>query len=287
MANKALGKGLSALIPPRDIIFVDTEKHEKVINIPVNNIKTNKYQPRIQFNEEKLDELVKSIKEKGVIQPVLVRKAHDGYEVIAGERRLRAAKRLNMSSIPAIVKEVSDINMLEIALIENIQREGLNAIEEANAFERFITEFNFTQDKIAQVLGKDKSTISNTIRLLSLPKKIQDHVVKGAISAGHARALLSVPSENEQIRISNIIIKDGLSVRETEAIANRKKTFIKRQKAQKEQGFIDLENRLQHILGTRVRIYKGEQKGYMQIEYYSLNDLNRILGIIMPEGGKA
>jgi len=287
MANKALGKGLSALIPPRDIIFVDTEKHEKVINIPVNNIKTNKYQPRIQFNEEKLDELVKSIKEKGVIQPVLVRKAHDGYEVIAGERRLRAAKRLNMSSIPAIVKEVSDINMLEIALIENIQREGLNAIEEANAFERFITEFNFTQDKIAQVLGKDKSTISNTIRLLSLPKKIQDHVVKGAISAGHARALLSVPSENEQIRISNIIIKDGLSVRETEAIANRKKTVIKRQKAQKEQGLIDLENRLQHILGTRVRIYKGEQKGYMQIEYYSLNDLNRILGIIMPEGGKA
>lgn len=278
--KRALGKGLSALIPPSQTIFVGTEKHEKVVNLVLGAIKANKYQPRVRFDEEKLSDLVKSIKEKGVIQPVLVRKSHDGYELIAGERRLRAAKRLNFEKIPAIVKEVSDIDMLEISLIENIQREELNPIEEANAFERFVTEFKFTQDKIAQVLGKDKSTISNTLRLLSLPNKIQDFVAKGAISAGHARALLSVPSESDQIRISNIIIKDGLSVRETEALVNRKKTVIKRQRAAKEQIIVDIESQLQHLLGTRVRIYKGANKGYMQIEYYSVDDLNRILDII-------
>ena len=265
--KRALGKGLSALIPPSQTVFVETEKGDKVVNISAGSIKTSKYQPRVQFDEEKLNDLVKSIKEKGVIQPVLVRRSQDGYELIAGERRLRAAKRLNLEKIPAIVKEVSDIDMLEISLIENIQREELNPIEEANAFHRLVSEFNFTQDKIAQVLGKDRSTISNTLRLLTLPRKIQDFVIKGSISAGHARALLSIPSENDQIRISNLIIKDGLSVREVESLAGRKKTIAKRQTAAREQGIVDLENQLQHILGTRVRIYKGAAKGYLQIEY--------------------
>ena len=278
--KRALGKGLSALIPPSQTVFVETEKGDKVVNISAGSIKTSKYQPRVQFDEEKLNDLVKSIKEKGVIQPVLVRRSQDGYELIAGDRRLRAAKRLNLEKIPAIVKEVSDIDMLEISLIENIQREELNPIEEANAFHRLVSEFNFTQDKIAQVLGKDRSTISNTLRLLTLPRKIQDFVIKGSISAGHARALLSIPSENDQIRISNLIIKDGLSVREVESLAGRKKTIAKRQTAAREQGIVDLENQLQHILGTRVRIYKGAAKGYLQIEYYSTQDLNRILDII-------
>jgi ParB family chromosome partitioning protein len=218
-----------------------------------------------------------------VIQPVLVRRSHDGYELIAGERRLRAAKRLNLEKIPAIVKDVTDIDMFEISLIENIQREELNPIEEANAFEKLISEFKFTQDRIAQVLGKDKSTISNTLRLLALPKKIQDFVIKGSISAGHARALLSVPSESDQIRISNMVIKDGLSVRETEALVSRKKTVIKRQKAAREQGIVDLEEQLQHLLGTRVRIYKGANNGYMQIDYYSTEDLNRIIDLIISK----
>lgn len=281
MSNKALGKGLEALIPKK--VTFDTEKQEKIVDLFISSIKTNKYQPRVQFDEDRLSDLVMSIKEKGVIQPVLVRKSHDGYELIAGERRLRAARKLGMEKIPAILKEADDIDMLEISLIENIQREDLNPIEEANAFDKLISEFKFTQDRIAQVLGKDKSTISNTLRLLTLPKKIQEFVTKGSISAGHARALLSIPSESDQARISNLIIKDGLSVRETEALVNRKKIVIKRRESAKEQNIVDLENQLQHLLGTRVRIYKGANKGYMQIEFYSTQDLNRILDLLMPK----
>ncbi len=274
---------MSALIPPREVVFVETEKHEKVMNIPINTIKTNKYQPRVDFKEEKLNELIKSIKEKGIIQPVLVRKVHDGYELIAGERRLRAAKRLQLEKIPAIVKEVSDLDMLEISLIENIQREELNAIEEANAFERFISEFNFTQEKIAHVLGKDKSTVSNTLRLLSLPKKIQDQVSRGAISAGHARALLSLPTENEQTRICNLIINKGLSVRETEKLVSRRMSGAKKKEIKADPGIDDVAGQLQHVLGTRVKIAHGKKRGFIHIEYYSTEDLNRILGIIMSK----
>lgn len=283
MEKRALGKGLSALIPPRDVVFVETEKQEKVINLPISNIKTNKYQPRVEFNEEKLSDLVKSIKEKGVIQPVLVRKVHDGYELIAGERRLRAAKRLQLERIPAIQKEVTDLDMLEISLIENIQREELNPIEEANAFERFITEFNFTQEKIAQVLGKDRSTIANTVRLLSLPKKIQDLVSKNSISAGHAKALLSLPTENEQYRVCNLVMNKGLSVRETEKLVARRTAGVKAKEPKKDPHVEDIAGQLQQILGTRVKIAHGKKRGSIQIEYYSLEDLNRILDIIISK----
>ncbi len=283
MEKRALGKGLGALIPPREVIFVDTEKGEKIISLALDHVKTNKYQPRVDFKEEKLNELIKSIKEKGIIQPVLVRKVHDGYELIAGERRLRAAKRLQLEKIPAIVKEVSDLDMLEISLIENIQREELNAIEEANAFERFISEFNFTQEKIAQVLGKDKSTVSNTLRLLSLPKKIQDQVSKDAISAGHARALLSLATENEQIRVCNLIINKGLSVRETERLVSRRMPGTRRREVKVNPDIDDVASQLQHVLGTRVRITHGKKRGSIQIEYYSTEDLNRILDIIVSK----
>ena len=281
--KRALGKGLSALIPPREVVFVDTDKHEKVMNIAVDNIKTNKYQPRVHFNEEKLNELVKSLKEKGVIQPVLVRKTHDGYELIAGERRLRAAKRLNMSEIPAIVKEVNDIDMLEISLIENIQREELNPIEEANAFERFITEFNFTQEKIAEALGKDRSTIANTIRLLALPRKIQEHLSKNSITAGHAKVLLSIPTENEQYRVCNLVINKGLSVRETENIVARRTSGAKKREIKHDANLTDIANQLQQVLGTRVKISHGKKRGTIQIEYYSLEDLNRILDLVISK----
>lgn len=283
MEKRALGKGLSALIPPRDVVFAETGKTDKIINLSIENIKTNKYQPRVQFGEEKLNELVKSIKEKGVIQPVLVRKVNDTYELIAGERRLRAAKRLNMQNIPAIVKDVSDIGMLEIALIENIQREELNPIEEANAFERFIKEFNFTQDKIAQVLSKDKSTVSNIIRLLSLPKKIQAYISNNSITAGHAKALLSLPTENEQHRVCNLIINKGLSVRETEKIVARRTADTKKRVIKEDASLSDIANQLQHVLGTRVKLFHGKKRGTIQIEYYSIEDLNRILDIIISK----
>ena len=282
MEKRALGKGLSALIPPAEP--ATNGAHESVLQIPVSQIKTNKYQPRVEFNQEKLNELISSIKEKGVVQPVLVRKAPDGYELIAGERRLRAVKSAGFDRIPAIVKSVDDVDMLELSLIENIQREELNSMEEAHAFQRFITDFGFTQEKIAKVLGKDRSTIANTIRLLGLPKKIQESISKGTLTAGHAKAILSLPSESEQLRVCNLVIKRGLSVREVEALVGRRLLGKSgRPVIRKEQNIIDIEGQLQHLFGTRVRIFHGKKRGRIQIEYYSNEDLNRILDMISPK----
>jgi len=277
MTNKALGRGLSALIPEKDSTMGNTDV---VLQIATSQIKTNKYQPRTIFNQEKLSDLVNSIREKGVVQPILVRKTAEGYELIAGERRLRAVKSLGVEKIPAIVKNVADVDMLEISLIENIQREDLNPIEEANALQRFVTDFNFTQEKIAQVLGKDRSTIANTLRLLGLPKKIQDFISRDAITAGHAKALLALPSEMEQMRVCTLIVKKGLSVRETESLASKRARGEKKQGAAKDQNVVDVEGRLQHILGTRVKISHGKKRGRILIEYYSGEDLNRILELI-------
>jgi ParB family chromosome partitioning protein len=279
--KRALGRGLGALIQQTEVQAASTSG-ELVINIPITNIKTNRYQPRTAFNQEKLNDLVNSIKEKGVVQPVLVRKTQaGGYELIAGERRLRAVKSLGSATIPAIVKNVSDVDMLEISLIENIQREELNAMEEAFAFQKFITDFKFTQDKIAQVLGKDKSTISNTMRLLALPKKIQDHISKGELTMGHAKAILYFSSEMDQMRLATLIIKKGLSVREAEAIASRKSLGERKRETKTDQNILDIAGRLQQKLGTRVKIYHGKKRGKIQIEYYSDDDFNRVLDILM------
>ncbi|MDP2913793.1 MAG: ParB/RepB/Spo0J family partition protein [Candidatus Omnitrophota bacterium] len=279
MINKALGKGLSALIQPAE---EGQDTAEKILQIPISQIRTNKYQPRVYFDQERLNELISSIKEKGVVQPILVRKTPDGYELIAGERRLRAVKALGVDKVPAIVKNVADVDMLELSLIENIQREELNAIEAANAFQRFITDFNFTQERIAKVLGKDRSTVANIIRLLGLPKKVQEHISKGAVTAGHAKALLSFLTETEQLRVCNLIIKKGLSVREVEALAARKGLAAKRPGQGRDQNVVDIEGQLRQIFGTRVRIFHGKKRGRIQIEYYSNEDLNRILDMLSP-----
>lgn len=281
MEKRALGRGLSALIPQREVVFVENST-ESIARIPLTQIKANKYQPRTEFNKEKLNDLINSIKEKGVIQPVLVRRTIDGYELIAGERRLRAASMLKLANIPAIIKDVNDVDMLEIALIENLQREELNPIEEARAFERLTTEFNFTQDKIAQTLGKDKSTISNSLRLLGLPQKIQECVSKNTITAGHARALLGLATENEQYRACNIVINRGLSVRETERLVMRRRAEAGAQKKtiKRDHNLDSIATEMQQALGTRVKIFHGKKRGTIQIEYYSVEDLNRILGII-------
>lgn len=278
--KRALGRGLEALIQPKEAESV-SQPQERILNLAISEIKTNKYQPRLEFNQEKLNDLTSSIKEKGVVQPVLVRRILGGYELIAGERRLRAVKNLGMEKIPAIVKEVSDIDMLEISLIENIQREGLNPMEEAHSFQKFITDFNFTQEKIAKVLGKDRSTIANVIRLLGLPKKIQDFISKGSITAGHAKAILSIPTEMDQLRVANIVVKKGLSVRETEALAARRAAGVKPKAAvTKDQNILDIENGLQQLFGTRVKIVHGKTRGKIQVEYYSNDDLGRILEIM-------
>ncbi len=282
MEKRALGRGLSALIPQK-ISSSDTVQ-ETVISIPLASITTNKYQPRVEFNQDRLNDLVNSIREKGVIQPVLVRKKDEGYELIAGERRLRAVRSLGIESIPAIIKNVQDIDMLEISLIENIQREGLNPIEEANAYQKFISDFSFTQEKIAQVLGKDRSTVANMMRLLGLPQKVQDFISKGMMTAGHAKAVLSLPNEIEQMRVSNLVVKKGLSVRETEAlVARRGAGTYKKPEKTSDQNLGDIATRLQQLLGTRVRISHGKKRGKIEIEYYSNEDLNRVLDIMFAK----
>jgi ParB family chromosome partitioning protein len=279
MTNKALGKGLSALIPMREPDSFTPQIG--VLEIPISSIRANKYQPRTEFNQAKLNDLINSIKEKGVVQPVLVRKTDSGYELIAGERRLRAAKTLGMEKIPAILKKVSDVDMLEISLIENIQREELNPMEEAFAYQRLMTEFGFTQEAVSKVIGKDRSTIANTLRLLFLPNKVQDHLAKGDITTGHAKAILSLPTEGSQISVCGVIIKKGLSVREAEALAARRMLTRKPSSLKIKDGNIaDIENRLQQIFGTRVVITHGKKRGTIRVDYYSTDDLSRILDII-------
>lgn len=289
MEKRALGRGLDALLTPSSVGALASQhdsSSEQVLQIPISQIKTNKYQPRIDFNQEKLNDLISSIKEKGVVQPVLVRKTSQGYELIAGERRLRAVKAAGIDKIPSIVRNVEDIDMLELSLIENIQREELNPIEEAHSFRKFITDFNFTQDKIAKVLGKDRSTIANTIRLLGLPKKIQDYISKNTITAGHAKAILSLAGEMEQLRVCNLVVKKGLSVRETEALVSRRSLGEKKIEIKRDQNISDLESQLQQLFGTRVKITHGKKRGRIQIEYYSNEDLNRILDMFRGQKGQ-
>jgi len=279
MDRKVLGKGISALIPEMDI---QLEQGERVLNIEVSRVFASKYQPRVVFKKERLDELIASIREKGVVQPILVRETADGnYELIAGERRLRAVKELGADSIPAIIRNVdSNVNLLELSLIENIQREGLNSIEEAHAYQKLMDEFSFNLDSVAKAVGKDKSSISNTVRLLKLPKKVQDCINEEQISMGHGKALLSLENPKEQLRICERIIKKGLSVRDTERAVSKKLSGNKKQQQMQDQNVVAIEEELQRILGTRVRILHAQKRGRILIEYFSLDEMDRILRLV-------
>jgi len=275
--EKKLGKGLSALIPEKS---QNIKVLEKINSLEISTIVPNKHQPRKKFNREKLTELKNSIREKGIIQPVVVRKNDDGYELIAGERRLRAIKELGLTEIPAIIKNVSEADSLEMSLIENIQREELNAIEEAEAYRELMEKFNFSQDEIAKAVGRDKSTVSNTIRLLSLPKIIKDYISEEAMSMGHAKALMALPTERAKIRFSKRIIKNSLSVRQAEEIVKQRLERKTKQRKEKDVNLTTIEENLQHILGTRVRITHGKKRGKIEIYYYSNEDLERVINII-------
>lgn len=279
MENRALGKGLSALIPDK----VPAKKGEAVAYLKTNQIQYNSYQPRTHYDDEKLEDLKSSIKEKGVLQPILVRSKDGHYEVVAGERRLRAARAIGMEEVPVIVKEVSDQEALVLALVENIQREELNPIEEAQAFKRLIEEFQYTQDKVAEAVGKDRSTISNLLRLLKLPAEIQKSVYDGQLSVGHARALLSLELAEDQKRLFELVIKKGLSVREIEEFVKPgSHAAVRPEKAKKPKDHetAAVEHDLQRVLGTKVTLHHNRKKGKIVIEYYSLDDLDRILDII-------
>jgi ParB family chromosome partitioning protein len=277
MERKVLGKGLKALIPDESVV----KAGERVATLKLDEILSSRFQPREIIDPEKQKELMLSIKEKGVIQPVLVRPKGNGYELIAGERRLRAAKELGFSQLPAIIKDVKDDEALEIALIENIQRQDLNPIEEAQAFQRLIDEFSLTQEEVSQKVGKDRASVANTLRLLRLPEKIKEEIYLGRISMGHAKAILMLESKEVQLELCNRIVKRGLSVREAEFFVRRRSTGPSRRRLKKRTPEVQaIEDELQKILGTKVTIMHQQKRGKILIEYYSNNDLDRILNIL-------
>ncbi|GAB5045684.1 ParB/RepB/Spo0J family partition protein [Thermodesulfovibrio sp. TK110] len=265
--KKALGKGLDALIP---------KKEETLLEIEIERIIPGESQPRTDFNEEALKELAQSIKEKGIIQPIVVSRVGDGsFRIIAGERRWRAAKLAGLEKIPAVIKDVSTLEAIEIALIENIQREDLDPVETASAFERLLKEFNITQEELSKRVGKDRATIANYLRILKLPDEVRQYLKNGTITMGHAKAILSVEDPQKQIELANMIIKKSLSVRQTEELVKK----IDKQKPPKKilPEIADLENKLTSELGYKVKILHKGKKGKLQIFYNSLDELDGIL----------
>lgn len=291
--RRVLGKGLSALIPDSYMKVLEERPAASgsaaaggVAEIPISEIKPNKDQPRKRISDIGLDELAQSIKEQGVLQPIIVKRSDAGYELICGERRLKAAEKAGFSAVPAVVKDVADEKLLELALVENIQREDLNAIEEAQAYLRLVEERGLSQEQVADRVGKNRATVANTIRLLRLPGEVLDELASGRLSAGHARALLALPSPEHQRQYCRRIVQDKLSVRQVEEMVNRglarkRKGRLARHTTPE---ILDLENRLEQKLGTRVRIYPRKNgQGRVEIQYYSLNDLDRLLALLnMP-----
>ncbi|WP_110954578.1 ParB/RepB/Spo0J family partition protein [Anaerosinus massiliensis] len=290
---RGLGRGLDALI--RNTTVEDTDANEKVNLLAISEIEANKFQPRKEFDDEALEELMQSIKQYGVLQPILVRRTLTGYELIAGERRLRASKRAGLKVIPAIVREYSDSEMTEIALIENLQREDLTAIEEATAYEKLLTIFGLTQEELAQKVGRSRSHIANFIRMLSLPKVIQDYVSRETISMGQAKPLITLDDENLQIEAAEYIIAEDLSARASEDLvkiltANPNYLHEKQQLIDeadenetiltpdvRELFVVEAEDRLKLMLGTQVKIKQGKKKSRIEIDFYSQDDLDRII----------
>jgi len=284
MATKrmALGKGLGALLPefgqaePKTLLYCGIEE-----------IIPNRSQPRKHFDESKLQELAESIKEKGILEPLIVRRTDQGYELIVGERRWRAAQKAGLKEVPVMVKEVEGREVLEISLIENLQREDLNPIEAAEAFKHLIEEFNLSQEDLSKRIGKDRTTITNTLRLLKLPLEVRNQLLQNRITSGHARAILSLESKEKQKELCALIIKKGLSVREAESIAKRwaekpKKSITPvKPRGDLESQLSSLQDSMRKYLGTKVHITQKGKRGKIEIEYYSYEDLERIVEAIL------
>ena len=284
MAVNRLGKGLRALIPD-DAPEEEKQRIDTIKDLEVARINPNPFQPRQEFDEDGLNELKQSIAEKGVIQPITVRRFGNGYQLIAGERRLRAVSALGLEYIPGYVLNVeSDEDMLELSLIENIQREDLNPIDIALGYQRLLTECNLTQEKVAQKVGKDRTTVTNFLRLLKLPAEIQTSLVRREINMGHARAIISVDEKELQLEIWKKLVNNNLSVRKVENLvrqAKKKKTDKKPDKKEKPFYLLEAENKLQEVLGTKVMINQtGKKGGKIEIEFYSEEELDRIIEIM-------
>lgn len=271
--RKALGKGLSALLPDQGKMNAP-----RVSEIPLADIVANRYQPRLSFKDEALKELAASIKENGLIQPVIVHKVDNGYELIAGERRFRAAKMLGMAAIPAIVKSVQNAEALEMAIVENIQREELNPIEEAKAYKMLMDEFKLTQEMVAKKVGKQRPTVANTLRLLNLPRDIQADIETGRLTMGHARALLACDTEAAMMEMRTQILQLGLNVRDVETKTAKKRSAAAKTKIEVDPNVRAFLQSLQKKLSTKVTLKPNRKGGgTLTFEYYNQDDLDRIL----------
>jgi len=275
MADKrpALGRGLSALIPDAPA----SPAQDRSLDVDIDLLRPNKFQPRTQMDDGRIEELAQSIRSNGVIQPIVVRKSESGYEIVAGERRWRASQRAGLLKVPVVVRDIPDERLLAAALIENIQREDLNPIEEAHAYRRLSDEFGLTQEQIAESVGKDRSSVANYVRLLRLPPEVRDHVGGRALSMGHARALLSLPDAESQLRAGREIVQKGLSVRDTEALVKRAvDPAPEKPDVPKDVHTRAAEERLRFALGTRVRIARKGKGGRIEIDFSDENELHRI-----------
>ncbi len=283
--KKGLGKGLESLLMSTDISVddtVDDENIEGLSRLDIDDIKPNENQPRKTFDPEKIEDLANSIKEHGVIQPLVVRKIETGYEIVAGERRWRAARQAGLKEIPCIVRELSDEQNMLFAIIENMQREDLNPIEEAEGLERMITNFGMTQSEISKSVGKSRPYITNSLRLLKLPNEIKDMMVDGKLTTGHGRALITIEDEDKAIEIAKKVAKEGLSVRKIEELANEKKKKRGKpaKRAPKSPDVLLVERELKDVLGTKVNLNMTGNKGVIEIECYSKDEANRIIEML-------
>jgi ParB family chromosome partitioning protein len=279
--KRALGRGLGALIPE---IEKSQEPSKDFFYCEIEQIRPNRYQPRMQFAEDELAELCQSIKEQGILQPLLVREENDGFELIAGERRLRAAKKAGLTQVPVVTKRIDDSKLLELSIVENIQRANINPIEESEAYHCLITEFHLTQDKVATRVGKSRSAVANFLRLRQLPDSIKTSIQEGKLSMGHARALLGIENSNQQMAAWRAVVKKDLSVRETEDLirslkGEKKKPKVSR-KTTEDLYLLSLADDLSRHFGTKVVIKQRGQTGRVEIEFYSNDDLDRLIQLL-------
>ncbi|NLM76304.1 MAG: ParB/RepB/Spo0J family partition protein [Clostridiaceae bacterium] len=279
--RKGLGKGLDALLGP--INNLEDEKNN-ILEVKINEVEPNKDQPRKDFDEEKLKALADSIKEHGIVQPIIVRKEETGYSIVAGERRWRAAKIAGLKKIPVIVKELTPQEVMEIALIENLQREDLNPIEEAEAYQKLMKEYKMTQEDVAKIVGKSRAAIANSVRLLTLVEEVKNMLKEGKLSSGHARALVTIDDGERQKELAEKIINNNLSVRETEKLVSNEMKEKKEAPKDLEKKNIEieaLEEKLKSFYGTKVNLSKNANKGKIIIEYYSKDEFDRIIDLLL------
>ena len=296
MAKRGLGKGIGALFGSetddigtveRDINLINEDKsHENVVILKLSQVEPNKEQPRKSFDEEKLSALADSIKKHGVIQPIIVKDMNNGYyRIVAGERRWRASRMAGLKELPAIIRSYDELTTMQVALIENLQREDLNPIEEAMCYKSLLEDFSLTQEQVSEQVGKSRSAVANSIRLLSLPDEVQKMLEKGLLSGGHARAVLAVNDDSDKLLLAQKIVENSLSVRQAEQLvktlnAPKKEEELTKKSTQFEIQINEIQKRMAEVLGTKVKILNGAKKGKIEIEYYSPNDLERLLKIL-------